>query len=176
MSNTWVWVVIVVIVLAGGFWWWSMQAPATTVMPGQTNVINTNTDTNATPSNTSDNTGGVNVGLDASTTVQATAPMSATVTYTSSGFTPSTVTIKKGGTVTWRGPTSMNIGSAQHPTHTSYDGTTLATHCAAGYTGPAPFDQCGPGSSYTFTFSKTGTFGYHDHNNASSFGKVVVVE
>jgi len=110
---------------------------------------------------------GANVGL---------APMSATVTYDGSSFSPASVTIAKGGTVNFvdSAGSSMWVASGQHPTHTTYDGTSESVHCAAGYSGAAPFDQCGTGASYSFTFTKVETWGYHDHRNASAHGTVIV--
>ncbi len=107
---------------------------------------------------------------------QSGAPLSATITYNGSSFSPANVTIAKGGTVTWvnQGSGSMWVASGVHPTHTLYDGTNEQAHCAAGYTGPAPFDQCGNGSNFTFTFDKTGSFQYHNHLNPSANGTVVV--
>lgn len=102
--------------------------------------------------------------------------MSATVTYSASGFSPSEVTIKKGGTVTWTNSSGgqMWIASAQHPSHVVYAGTSREEHCPDA-TGAA-FDQCaGSTGDYSFTFQKVGTWNYHDHLNAQKFGKVVVV-
>jgi hypothetical protein len=86
------------------------------------------------------------------------------------------VTIQKGQSVTWVDDTSgpMWVASASHPTHTAYDGTTEATHCSGSYTGPTPFDQCQGGSTYTFVFSKTGSFDFHNHLAAQFEGTVVV--
>jgi hypothetical protein len=70
----------------------------------------------------------------------------------------------------------MWVASAPHPAHTGYDGTSRTTHCAPGYSGAAPLDECMASASYSFTFDKVGTWPYHDHNNASAFGKVVVTE
>jgi plastocyanin len=102
--------------------------------------------------------------------------MSATVTYNGSTFSPSSVTIAKGGTVNFVATNgqSMWVASAPHPTHTGYDGTSESVHCAAGYTGPAPFDMCAAGTSFSFTFDKTGSFVYHNHLNTSAHGTVVV--
>jgi plastocyanin len=102
-----------------------------------------------------------------------------TVHLTASGFSPATVTVKAGDSVTFVNDTDgqMWVASAQHPTHTAYDGNNLSTHCAADYTGEAPFDECesvNKGGTYTFTFDKTGTWKYHNHANASTFGTVVV--
>lgn len=91
--------------------------------------------------------------------------MEVTVTVTSEGFSPATVTIKKGGTVTWVNMLDEQVwvASALHPTHKEYPG----------------FDQLkgmGKGGSYSFTFDKVGSWKYHDHLNPSRFGKVEVVE
>lgn len=102
-----------------------------------------------------------------------------TVMYTANGFSPASVTITEGRTVKWTNETlgEMWIASAMHPTHTAYDSSTKDAHCVAGYAGPLPFDQCSsvaPGASYSFTFTKAGTWKYHDHVTSSMFGTVVV--
>lgn len=66
----------------------------------------------------------------------------------------------------------MWVASAVHPTHSQYDGTSQNQHCPGGST----FDQCGTGSTYSFTFEKTGEFGYHNHALAGHRGTVVVQE
>ena len=99
------------------------------------------------------------------------------VAYGTDGFSPKTVTIKKGGTVTWTnqgGAAGMWIASAVHPTHSVYSGTTLAEHCNG--TSDTSFDQCKDASVYSFTFSKIGTWNYHNHLNPADFGTVIVVE
>ena len=183
MQNTWLWIVGIVVVVVGGFIWWQSSqgtAPSVELTPTTSETVNTvpsspadtaSTDTTTNTTNETNTTTGTN-------DTSPSTPTSATVTYTDSGFSPSSVTIKKGGTVKFvdQRNGSMWIGSAPHPAHTGYDGTSRTTHCAPGYTGPAPFDQCSPGASYSFTFDKVGTWPYHDHMNSSSFGKVVVVE
>lgn len=107
----------------------------------------------------------------------ATLPSSGvTITYTDEGFSPKSVSVPVGTTVTFVNQTSnpMWVGSAMHPDHVIYDGTTRAAHCAAGYAGPTPFDQCASGTSYSFTFTKTGEWKYHNHADASAFGSIVV--
>ena len=152
MKNVWIWLVAAVIVIGGGYWYLqSGQAPAS-------------------PTTGTDTTGSQTVPSPSTT------PTTAIVTYDGNAFSPSEVTIKKGGTVTFNGPATMWVGSASHPAHTGYDGTARDVHCASGYTGAAPFDQCASGTSYSFTFDKVGTWPYHDHRNSSAFGKIVVVE
>lgn len=166
MSNTgWIWVVVIAVIVIGGGIWLMNSASTPAVDTG------TSTGTSGQPSS---DTGAPTGTVD--TTVTGTLPTTATVTYSGTSFTPATVTIAKGGTVTFVDASTRGfwVASAIHPDHEVYDGTTRAAHCAAGYTGPAPFDECGTGSSYSFTFTKAGTFGYHDHLNATAFGKVVV--
>lgn len=105
-------------------------------------------------------------------------PSEATIAYSSQGFSPSNVTVQLGATVMFVNQTGdrMWVASAMHPGHEVFDGTALAEHCAAGYNGPAPLDQCSAGASYSFTFLKAGTWGYHNHANASHFGSITVSE
>jgi plastocyanin len=86
-----------------------------------------------------------------------------TVSYTASGFTPLTVSVKQGDTVTFTNATTtpMWIASDPHPTHTNYSG----------------FDSgksVGQGESYTFTFTKAGSWSYHNHMRSSDKGTVTV--
>lgn len=160
--NTTSWVAVVVVVLvAGGAWWYVSQQSAA---PAAQTTTTSNTNTTGTDQGIPD--AGV-----------LTAPVTTVVTYGPNGFSPSTVTIAKGGTVTFTaaaGADEMWVASAPHPAHTGYDGTDRATHCAAGYTGAKPFDQCSAGTSFSFTFDKTGTWPYHNHGHSSDFGTVVV--
>ncbi len=99
------------------------------------------------------------------------------VLYADAGFSPQNLTIKAGDTVTWKNQSSgqLWVGSAMHPTHTAYSGTTLQQHCPD--TANTAFDECQAvqnGGSWSFTFTKTGSWGYHNHSNASKFGKITV--
>ena len=102
--------------------------------------------------------------------------MSTSVALTSSGFTPRTITVPRGGVVTWvnEGGASMWVASAAHPSHAVYGNTTRNEHCASGYTGAVPFDQCDNGTRYSFTFEQAGTWQYHNHLDASQTGTVIV--
>lgn len=97
---------------------------------------------------------------------QQPAPVQTTViTYLGSAFSPSTLTVKLGTTVTFKnqGADPMWVASAMHPTHQLYP----------------EFDQkssSGPGSEYSFTFTKKGSWGFHDHLNPSVYGRIVVEE
>lgn len=95
--------------------------------------------------------------------VQEPAAAAATVIYTASGFSPSSVTVQSGGTVTFKNETSepMWVASDPHPIHTRLRGFDAKNGIASGQT-------------YSFTFTKTGTFGFHDHLSSSRTGRVVV--
>lgn len=83
-----------------------------------------------------------------------------------SGFSPASVTVKKGTAVKFinKSSTPMSVASDPHPTHTNYP----------------EFDQYKSTfkgkSEYDFTFEKVGTWGYHNHLNPSQTGTVMVTE
>lgn len=84
------------------------------------------------------------------------------VSITSSGSSPSTVTVKAGTVVTWTNSSGgdIRVASDPHPTHTDLpglDSSTLAN-----------------GDSYSFTFTKVGIWGYHDHLDPTVKGSVTV--
>lgn len=152
-----VWIVVALVVIAGAYWF-SQSTPSSEQTPAQSTTETTSSSDQSV------------------TQATATAPITATVTYGPSGFSPSLVTIAKGGMVTFTNQSGGNmwVASAPHPTHEAYDGTTKDAHCASGYTGPAPFDQCSFGISYSYMFEKTGSWTYHNHANHSDTGTVVV--
>lgn len=130
---------------------------------------------------TTDTGAGAQAPVSASTTTTVTTPSGSskgvTITYGPNGFSPTNVTVKAGTTVTWvnNGGGRMWVGSNDHPTHTRYDGTSTGDHCANGTaTSASVFDQCGAGSSFSFTFTKAGTWNYHNHAAASDHGTVTV--
>ncbi len=99
------------------------------------------------------------------------------ITYTDSGYAPSQLTVKVGDTVTFKNESSSGMwtASAMHPAHMVYSGTSLQAHCTDAQN--TSFDECmsaQPGESWSFTFTKAGTWGYHNHVKAMHFGKVIV--
>jgi plastocyanin len=85
------------------------------------------------------------------------------VTYMNGGFTPSVLRIQKGESVTFKNQTSgdMWVASDTHPTHTELPG----------FDAGKGMDQ---GDSYIYTFTKIGSWGYHNHANASHRGTIIV--
>ena len=86
----------------------------------------------------------------------------ATVTLTSTGFSPKTVTIKVGDKVVWNNESGKDatVNSAPHPVHTSYPLLNLG-----GFS---------DGETLELVFEEAGTYNYHNHLNASQTGSVTV--
>lgn len=93
------------------------------------------------------------------------------IEYTDQGFSPGTITIRKGETVTWVNHSSdaMWVASNPHPVHSGYP--------EKGGCISSVFDACvgfEPGKSYSFTFNDIGKWGYHNHSNPADHGVVIV--
>jgi len=85
-----------------------------------------------------------------------------TVTYGPNGFEPQNLTIKAGGTVLWtnQSEAKMDVASSPHPAHTDYPALNL---------GIAKTNE-----SKSLSFPAPGTYQYHNHLNASHYGRVTV--
>lgn len=79
------------------------------------------------------------------------------------GFHPQTLTIDAGDTVKFENKSSDDAWPASnvHPTHLLYPG----------FDAKKPLL---PGDSYSFTFTKTGSWGYHNHLEPDVQGTIVV--
>lgn len=88
----------------------------------------------------------------------------AAITITKDGFTPASLTVKQGTKVTWTNTDTAPhaIASDPHPTHTNLKGLESIN-----------LDQKG---TYSYTFTKPGSYTYHDHVNPYKFRGTVVVE
>lgn len=89
--------------------------------------------------------------------------MQYSVGYTSSGFTPATVTVPEGATVVFVNNSSskMWVASDPHPVHTDY----------------SAFDSrrgVSSGETYEFTFDHIGEYNYHNHLSPAHGGVVIV--
>lgn len=98
-------------------------------------------------------------------TPTSTQPQIHEISMTDTGYSPSTLTIKNGDTVkfTNNGTKANWPASAPHPTHTDYPEFD-------------PKQEIAVGQSWSFTFTKTGTWRFHDHLNATRFGSITVTE
>jgi len=85
-----------------------------------------------------------------------------TITYDGTSFTPATVTAKAGDTIQIKNDSSNTLyfASDEHPTH--LDNSELNV------------GDIQSGASATFTISEPGTWGYHDHYNASASGEIII--
>ena len=81
------------------------------------------------------------------------------------GFSPATVKIKKGQSVSWTNQDSKphQIATDPYPAENGLPGFVEESPLLAG-------------DSYTFNFSKTGTYTYHDHLNPLTLKGTVIVE
>lgn len=86
------------------------------------------------------------------------------ITYTDNGFEPADITVKKGTVITVKNESSNDVqfSSADHPTHRENAEMNLKT--------------LSPGESDSYTASRPGTWGYHDHIDESMTGTVTVTE
>lgn len=125
--------------------------------------------TNSNSSNTSSDTNNATNSEGTFTTNQNAAggsPQQAVlVRLTPGGAQPATTTVPLGTTVTFKNEDTVahQVSSDPHPAHTDLPG----------------FDRVvQPGGSYSFTFSRTGEWGFHDHLNAldNRFSGVVIVQ
>jgi plastocyanin len=85
------------------------------------------------------------------------------VKITDEGFDPATLTVASGDTVTFENESSDDSWPASdvHPTHQLYPG----------FDAKKPLL---PGDSYSFTFTKAGSWGYHNHLEPDVKGTIVV--
>jgi plastocyanin len=137
-ATIWV-IVLLVLVAAGGAWAYFATKPSETT-PEVKN------DTNASQQNESDVTA------------------AAIITATNDGFTPNTVTIKKGQTIKIvnNSSSAIEFSSADHPTHLLDPELNMS--------------ELQPGESGTVTPKNVGSHGYHDHLHAEHTGTIVVTE
>jgi amicyanin len=72
-------------------------------------------------------------------------------------FSPATIKVKKGTTVTWTNEDSIE-------------------HTVTGDSGGPDSELIGQGDTYTYTFNEAGTFDYHCKPHPNMVGKVIVEE
>ena len=84
------------------------------------------------------------------------------ITLTNEGFSPETLTIKSGTTVSWinKSRRTASIDSDPHPTHTAYP--------------PLNLGRLQANRTFLLTFDKPGTYGYHNHLDPTKRGTIIV--
>lgn len=161
-------IVIIAVVVLGGYFLLKSPAYKTPAPTTPTSVTTTpTTPTTETPSQETTS----------STPTTQTPSGQNVVTYTNSGYSPSTLRVKAGATVVFQNNSSKSMWTASdvHPTHTVYSGTSLSEHC--GSSAKTAFDACTgiqSGNSWSFKFDKVGTWKYHNHLSAGDTGTIIV--
>lgn len=142
--NTWIAVVVVLVILGGGWLLLRSRSASTPAAPTVT-----------TPSSTESASPTASEGGEVSE--------EKLVKIGSGGFSPQTLTIKAGETVSWQNDDSSShtVNSAPHPTHADYP----------------PLNSVGllkPGEKKSLQFPASGIYKYHDHLNPSLTGSITV--
>lgn len=103
-----------------------------------------------------------------------TGPQTKTIEMTTTGFSPSRITINRGDTVNFiSAGASRWPASNVHPTHTVYPGSSISK--CGGADELNTFDACRSTEDYSFIFDSVGTWGYHDHFSPGRGGTITVV-
>lgn len=91
------------------------------------------------------------------------------IRYDGQSFSPKELVVTSGTTVYFvdesSGNRPMYVASAPHPAHTDYPGFDAMVVLGR-------YPQ--KGENFSFTFTKKGSWGYHDHNNPSAQGIITV--
>jgi plastocyanin len=138
--------IIAVLAIAGAAYMFTRPKAADTASSSAPQTVPAdNSDNAATPSDETTDT--------AATTL---------ITYDNNGFTPANVTVKAGSQIMIinNSSGSLQFSSDPHPVHTDNPELNQVTLTA--------------GKSQTFTVTKTGTWGYHNHLNSGDKGTIVV--
>ena len=141
---------VVILVLAGAGIGYAVTRKKSTP------VTTTNTTTQSTaPATTTNDTSSTAPTADNKTTETV-------ITYSDNGFSPASITVKSGSTVTIKNTSShtMQFDSDPHPAHTGNQELNEGI--------------IGAGKSGSFVVTRTGTFGYHNHLDDSETGTIIV--
>ncbi len=120
----------------------------------------------AKPGNNTNNATNVNSSAKAQTSLNIGVSSGNVINITENGFSPNAKTIAVGQAIGWINNSSSTVYVApdNHPSHMKYSG--VWDDNGAG--------QISAGQTYTFTFTKAGTYTYHDHLNPSRTGTIIV--
>lgn len=135
-------IVIVVVVALGGAGWY---------------LAGRNTATPASSASSTSSSGSMSGAADKSSGSTINQPVDTTVTIQNMAFTPDSMVVHTGTTITWK-----NADSVAH--------TVVETD---GKQGPDS-SSIAPGSSYSFTFTAAGTYHYHCSIHPSMTGTITV--
>jgi plastocyanin len=173
--------VVVVIIIAAGVIWFAIRGTDTTTTNSNTQSATTNTNAESTISantNTQDSLNTNQANTNSAPTlngqqgqysgepgVEGPDTQVFEVKYDGTSFSPKTLSIKAGDVVVFKNESSSAFrpASGPHPAHTNYPEFDPKVDIAAG-------------KSWSFTFTKVGTWPYHNHLNPSVFGTITVTK
>jgi plastocyanin len=143
-KNLWTVIIVVIVLLAGGWLFVSTRSqvtPPTVTAPASGSPIGSAAPEGTESAQTAENL----------------------ITITTTSFSPDTLTIKVGDSVTWTNSDTKlhTVNSDPHPAHTLYPDLNDVGNISAG-------------QSKSFTFTEVGTYKYHDHLNPSLVGTIIV--
>lgn len=146
VMNKWLIVAVVVVIVVGGGYF-LMKGSSTTQTPQLQP-----TQTNPSPSEA----------MKEEASPSAMQAEGNSVTLTATGYSPASLTVKVGTTVTWTNKSgeAATVNSDPHPTHTDYP--------------PLNLGSFADGATKSLKFDKAGTYGYHNHFNPSERGTIIV--
>ncbi len=147
----------IIIVIIIGIIYFTMDTPTTPTPVAPNPIIQTEPVSTSTPVVTATSTATSTPTSIASTT------KTHTITYTETGFSPADLTIKTGETIVFKNNSARAFwpASNDHPSHTIYPEFDPKKTIAAG-------------ESWSFTFTKVGSWKYHDHRAANLGGTITV--
>lgn len=132
-------IIILVIAIVAFFVWKFIPRSETAIY--SPNIITETTQTSETPDQTTN-----------------------TVTYDGTTFSPASISVKQGDSITFINNSNggMSVASDPHPSHSIYPEFDQYKTSAKGQ------------KTFTFVFDKLGTWGYHNHLNSNAVGSVTV--
>lgn len=138
-----------------------------------TDTITTDTTTNKIPSTNEKS------GNKPNSEPEISGPKTSTITMTSNGFSPSTITISVGDSILFLNDDSSKHWPAtdKHPSHKNYPGSNIGK-CGSSEENTI-FDSCrglSQGETYEFQFNEVGTWKYHDHLKPGLTGTIEVIK
>ncbi|HVE80718.1 MAG TPA: hypothetical protein VNA68_01070 [Candidatus Dormibacteraeota bacterium] len=114
----------------------------------------------------------------ADTPIAPTGEAEVIVEYAKSGFKPETITVPAGTTVAWNNTSGrpMWVASDPHPAHTDLKGFDQLRVINRAIPSVIPAARAHGEGIYEYTFTKLGTWKYHNHLNPAHLGAVIVIE
>lgn len=152
---------VAIIIIGGGFAAFSMSRDDTTDTSTTSRSTTPNTTSNSPSPASSNAQNNEEESLDDD--VNDASSTTTTISYSDNGFSPSSVTVKSGDSVQIKNTSTsdeLQFYSDPHPQHTNNDELNVGTVM--------------PGETKTFNVSEKGTFGYHNHLDASQKGSITV--